>query len=92
MCIILYGAAGNVHTAATCPSLKENTLHPIVIVSDCKRHLEIYILSFVAENSLRLSFTIKLIEFFHFLSTELKTLAVNSKLLRYRLKCMMIGI
>ena len=74
MCIILYGAVGNVHTTATCPSLKENTLRPIVIVSDCKRHLETYILSLIAENSLRLSFAITLIEFFHFLSTDPKVL------------------
>ena len=53
--IIPYGAAGNVHTTTTCPSLKENTLPPIVIVSDRKPHLETYILSFVAENSLLLS-------------------------------------
>ena len=64
MCIILYGAAGTVHTTARCPSLKENTSRPIVIVSDCKRHLETYILSFVAENSLLLSVVIKLIGFF----------------------------
>ena len=58
--IIPYGAAGNVHTTTTCPSLKENTLPPIVIVSDRKPDLETYILSFVAENSLPLS----LISFF----------------------------
>ena len=62
--IICYGAAGNVHTTATCPSLKENTLRPIVIVSECKRHLEAYILSFVAENSLSLSVVVKLMGFF----------------------------
>ena len=32
VCIIPYGEAGNVHTTATCPSLKENTSRPIVIV------------------------------------------------------------
>ena len=53
--IIPYGAAGNVHTTTTCPSLKENTLPPIVIVSDRKPDLETYILPFVAENSLPLS-------------------------------------
>ena len=62
--IICYGAAGNVHTIATCPSLKENTSHPIVIVSDCKRHLETYILSIVADNSLSVSVVVKLIGFF----------------------------
>ena len=64
MYIKCYGAAGNVHTTATCPSLKENTLRPIVIVLDHKRHLETYILSIVAENSLSLSVVVKLIEFF----------------------------
>ena len=44
-----YGVAENVHTTATCPSLKENTLGPIVSASDRKHHLEAYILSF-AEN------------------------------------------
>ena len=62
--IICYGAAGNVHTTPTCPSLKENTSRPIVIVSDRKRHLETYILSIVAENSLSLSVVVKLIGLF----------------------------
>ena len=74
VCIILYGAAVNAHTTTTCPSLKENTSRPIVIVSECKRHLETYILSFVAENSLPLSFTITLIEFFHFFVYRFKSL------------------
>ena len=60
--IIPYGVAGNVQTTATCPSLKENTSR--LIVWDRKRHLEAYILSFVAENSLLLSVVIKLIGFF----------------------------
>ena len=47
-----YGVAENVQTIATCPSVKENTLHSIVSVTDRKYHLEVYILSFVAENSL----------------------------------------
>ena len=64
VCIIPYGAAGNVRTTTTCHSLKENTYRLIVIASDCKRHLEGYILSFVAENSLPLSVVIKLIGFF----------------------------
>ena len=64
MYIICYRAAGNVHTTATCPSLKENTLRPIVIVSDRKRHLETYILSIVAENSLSLSVVVKLMGLF----------------------------
>ena len=58
-----YGVAENVHTTATCPSLKENTSRLIVSVSDRKYHLEAYILSFVAENSLLLSAVPKLIEF-----------------------------
>ena len=32
VCIIPYREAGNVRTTATCPSLKENTSRPIVIV------------------------------------------------------------
>ena len=47
-----YGVIENVHTTGTCSSLKENTSYPIVSVSDCKHHLEAYILSFVTENSL----------------------------------------
>ena len=64
-----YGVAENVHTNATCPSLKENTLRPIVSVSDRKHHLEAYILSF-AENWLLLS-----IEFSQFLSRDPKALS-----------------
>ena len=45
-CTIPYGVAENVHTTAACPSLKENTSHPIVSVSDRKHHLEVYIFIF----------------------------------------------
>ena len=42
-CTMPYGVAENVHTTAACHSLKENTSHPIVSVSDRKHHLEAYI-------------------------------------------------
>ena len=72
-----YGVAENVHTTATCPSLKENTSRQIVrvSVSDHKRYLEAYILSFVAENSLPLSVVPKLIEFSQFLCRYPKALS-----------------
>ena len=70
-----HGAAENVHTTAACPSLKDNTSHLIVCVSDRKHHLEAYILSFVAENSLPLSVVPKLIEFSQFLSRGPKALS-----------------
>ena len=73
-CTMPYGVAENVHTTAAYPSLKENTLHPIVSVSDCK-HLEAYILSFIAENSLSLAVVLKLIEFPQFLSGNPKALS-----------------
>ena len=68
--IIPYGEAGNVHTTATCPLLKENNSRAIVIVSDRKCHLQVYILSFGEENLLSLSVFIKLIKFFQFLSKD----------------------
>ena len=69
-----YGVAVNIYTTVACPSLKENTSRPIVSVSDRKHHLEGYILSFVAENSLLLSLVPKLIEFFQFLSRDPKAI------------------
>ena len=60
---MLYGVAENVYTTAACPSLKENTSHPIISVSGGKHHLEAYILSFVAEDLLLQSVVPKLIEF-----------------------------
>ena len=74
-CTMPYGVAENVHTTAACPSLKENTSRPIVSVSDRKHHLEGYILSFIAENSLPLSVVPKLIEFSQFLSRDPKALS-----------------
>ena len=59
---MLYGVAENVYTTAACPSLKENTSHPIISVSGGK-HLEAYILSFVAEDLLPQSVVPKLIQF-----------------------------
>ena len=44
-----YSVVENVHPTAACSSLKDNTLRPIVSVSDPKNHLEAYILSFIAE-------------------------------------------
>ena len=54
-CTMPYGVAEHVHTTVTCLLMKENILHLIVSVSDCKHHLEADILSSVAENSLLLS-------------------------------------
>ena len=45
-CTMPYGVAENVHTTATCPSLKENTSRPVVSISDRIHHLEAFILSF----------------------------------------------
>ena len=89
MCIIPYGEAGNVHTTATCPLLKENTSHPIVIVLDRKCDLEVYILSFGGENLLSLSVVSKLIKFFQFLSRDpnvLSQLQMNWTDASYKLK------
>ena len=60
-----YGVAEIVHTTATCPSLKENTLH-LVSVSGHKHHVQAYILSFIAENSLPLSVVPNLVSFLSF--------------------------
>ena len=60
-CTMPYGVAENVPTTATCPSLKENTSRPVVSISDHIHHLEAFILSFAAENSLPLSTVPKLI-------------------------------
>ena len=74
-CTMPYGVAENVHSTAACPLLKENTLHLIVSVLDHKHHLEAYILSFIAENSLPLSVVPKLIDFSQFLSGDPKALS-----------------
>ena len=52
--------------------IQQNTclVRPIVIVLDRKCDLEVYILSFGAENLLSLSVVIKLIKFFQFLSRD----------------------
>ena len=84
-----FGVAENVQTTAACPLLKENTSHPIVSVSDHKHHLEGYILSFIAENSLRLSVVPKLIEFSQFLLRDPKALyqlRMNQTAASYKLK------
>ena len=84
-----FGVAENVHTTAACPSLKENTSRPIVSVSDRKHHLEGYILSFIAENSLPLLVVPKLIEYFQFLSRDPKALyqlRMNQTAASYQLK------
>ena len=89
VCIIPYGEAENVHTTATCLLLKVNTLRPIVIVSNRKCHLEVYILSFGGENLLSLSIVIKLIKFFQFLSRDpnvLSQLQMNLTDASYKLK------
>ena len=88
-CTMSYGVVENVHTTAACPSLKENTLHLIVSVSDHKHHLEAYILSFIAENSLLPSVVPKLIEFSQFLSRDPKALSqlgMNWAATSYKLK------
>ena len=61
-----YGVAEIVHTTATRPSLKENTMHPTASVLGHKHHLEAYILSFIAENSLPLSVVPNLVSFLSF--------------------------
>ena len=86
---MLYGVAENVHPTAACPSLKENTLRPIISVSDRKHHLEAYILSFITENSLPPSVVPKLIEFSQFLSRDPKALSqlrMNRTAASYKLK------
>ena len=88
-CTMTFSVAENVHTTAACPSLKENTSRPIVSVSDRKHHLEGYIVSFIAENSLPLSVVSKLIEFSQFLSRDPKALyqlRVNRTAASYKLK------
>ena len=65
-----YGVAENVHTTATCPSLKENTSCLVVSISDRIHHLEAFILSFAAENTLPLSTVPKSIEFSQFLARD----------------------
>ena len=84
-----YGVAENVHTTATCPSLKENTSRPVVSISDRIHHLEAFILSFAAENSLPLSTVPKLIEFSQFLARDPKALSqlqMNRTAATYKLK------
>ena len=42
-CTMPYGVAENVHTTTTWPSLKENTSHPVVSISDRIHHLEAFV-------------------------------------------------
>ena len=84
-----YGVAENVHITATCPSLKEDTSRPVVSISDRIHHLEAFILSFAAENSLPLSTVPKLIEFSQFLARDPKALSqlqMNRTAATYKLK------
>ena len=84
-----YSVAENVHTTATCPSLKENTSRPAVSISDHIHHLEAFILSFTAENLLPLSTVPKLIEFSQFLARNPKALSqlqINRTTATYKLK------
>ena len=74
-CIMPCSVAENVHTTASCPSLKENTSRPIFSLSDRKHHLGAYILSFAAENSLPLSVVPELVEFSQFSSRDPKVLS-----------------
>ena len=67
--------AENVHTTASCPSLKENTSRPIFSLSDRRHHLGAYILSFAVENSLLLSVVPELVEFSQFSSRDPKVLS-----------------
>ena len=88
-CTMPYSVAENFHTTAACPSLKENTSHPIASVSDQKHYLEAYILSFVAEDLLPLSVVPKLIEFSQFSSRDSKALfqlRMNRIAVSYKLK------
>ena len=85
-CTMPYSVAENFHTTAACPSLKENT--SIASVSD-QKHLEAYILSFVAEDLLPLSVVPKLIEFSQFSSRDPKVLSqlqMNRIAVSYKLK------
>ena len=74
-CTMPYGVGENVHTTATCPSLKENTSHSVVSISDGIHHLEAFSLSFAAKSSLLLSAVPKLIEFSQFLAQDPKALS-----------------
>ena len=83
-CTITYA-----HTTATCPSLKENISRLILSVLDCKHHIEAYVLSCVAENSLPLSVVPRLIGFSQFLSRDPKALSqlqMNWTATSYKLK------
>ena len=69
--------------------MKENTSRPVVSISDRIHHLEAFILSFAAENSLPLSTVPKLIEFSQFLARDPKALSqlqMNRTAATYKLK------
>ena len=88
-CTLPSGVAENVHTIATCPLFKENTSHSIVSVLDPKHHLKVYIISFVAENSLCYQIVPELFAFSQFLSGDSKALSVlpvNLTAASYKLK------
>ena len=66
-CNLPYRIAENVRTSSKCPAL-QNKSNPVVSLTDCKHHLEMYVISFVVENSL--SSIPKLIEFARNLSSD----------------------
>ena len=69
--------------------MKENTSRPVVSILDRIHHLEAFILSFAAENSLPLSTIPKLIEFSQFLARDPKALSqlhMNRTAATYKLK------
>ena len=70
-----YGVAENVHTSSKCLALR-NKSNPVVSLTD-RKHLEVYVISSVVENSL--SSVPKLIEFARNLSRDHKALSELKK-------------
>ena len=72
-CSLPYGAPPNIHESASCSGKKDAPL-PNVSYVDRKSHAEAMVISFIAENNLPLTMSLKLIELGKELSRDSKVL------------------
>ena len=74
-CTLPYGAAPNIHSEAHCSSRTEPVLPKIPSFQDRLSHNEVFVVSFIAENSLPFTMAPKLIEFAKVMANDANVLA-----------------